>query len=131
MNKQEIIEQLEKFAVRFNLMKSDITLVAGTALVFQGVRETTEDIDLYLDTKVCHRLQQTDGFQVLPVEGNPRVLWLKQGPFDIRDVGFAAVKTREGYFVQTADSLLTMKQDLNREKDQADIVALKQVLGRR
>lgn len=131
MNKAEINKHLESFAVRFNLMKSDITLVAGTALVYAGVREETADVDLYLDTKVCRRLQQTDGFKLLPVPENPRVLWLTNGVFDIRDQGFAAVQSRDGYWVQTLDSLLTMKQDMNRSKDQDDIYALKQILVNR
>lgn len=48
MNKQEIIDNLEKY----NLDKNEYYILSGASLVLQNLKETTHDIDITVTKKL-------------------------------------------------------------------------------
>lgn len=126
LNKEQVIQALEKFEKDYAIPKNNILIFAGSALVMRGLRDVCSDIDMGLPTEEVLRLQTVDGF----TKAVPRFagfLRLEKGDYDLGNNTYPS-EVVDGYVVQTLESLLEMKLRMNREKDQADIVKLKAVL---
>lgn len=127
MNKQQVIEALVKFETEYQIPKHKILIFAGSALVMRGLRDVCTDIDMGLPTEEVLRLQTLEGF----TKAVPRFAGFLRLEKDVYDLGNNTYpsESMEGYMVQTLESLLEMKLRMNREKDQADIVKLEEVLS--
>ena len=96
-------------------------------MVMRGLRDVCTDIDVGIPTEDILRLQELEGFK----KTTPRFPEFIRLEKDNLDLGNNTYPFEElnGYKVQTLESLLEMKLRMNRDKDQADIVALKKALS--
>lgn len=131
MNREEVIAWYQWFLARECIEPHDAVLGFGAALVYHGLRETTNDLDIslhpeeYEDTVEYHYLpirNLTDGISMQLAQYSPNI--------DIHGDGTAGgVMMPEGFMVDSLEKILEQKLQLNRAKDQADIAAIKAVLG--
>lgn len=128
LNKQKILAELNAFVRRYRLRKSDIHILGGAALVIRGLREVAGDIDLYIGTNECQRLLGTGDFEDRVVVGKPTTLWLVRDKIDIRNTSYEYDMLFEGFHIQSLESILRLKLNLNREKDKADILKIQKAL---
>lgn len=118
MNKEEILTFLDKY--KFN--RDEFVILSGAALVLFGVKDTTEDIDIavsetlynqLIDNYECKFEKQVGNYQVWFID---KVINFSRHYYDEIDfVNYC------DYKIQSVDSILKLKQALNREKDKIDI----------
>jgi len=123
MNKQDIINKLNQF----NLDKNEYWLMADSAMIFYGLRQQTNDIDIGCTTKLADKLAQTYPCQLRP-DGTRRIElakdievyenWLYDKVVQIEDIPVVSLQ-----------GILETKLVLNRPKDQEDIMAIKKALS--
>ncbi|MBR3293454.1 MAG: hypothetical protein IKI69_03395 [Oscillospiraceae bacterium] len=120
MNKQEIIQKLQDL----DLPKEDYWLVAGSAMVMHGIREETRDIDLGCSKKLADRLEAEACPTELLTDGSRRIVLGNEIEF-FENWLFDRVEWIDGFPVISLQGLIFMKQQLGREKDLADLAAIK------
>lgn len=130
LDKQEVLEELNLFVVRYNLDKSDIQVLGGAALVIRGLREHAVDLDLYLCKEECQRLLSTGDFEEKIVESKPDVVWLVSESIDIRNTHYVCDVLVDGFPIQSLESILSLKLKLNRDKDKNDVRIIQAALKR-
>ena len=128
MNKAELVYRYKTFLHRHGLKPEEVVVGAGGAMLVHGLRKETADIDADISPEL---FRSFDG--VYPV--NPGKSWQRncsellldlhdnrgiQGPTIIID----------GVCVDTLESILAFKRQLNRNKDQADIAVLEKILNK-
>lgn len=133
MNKEELKAAYFAALAELDLPAEDVVVSAGGACVMYGVREDTADIDVSIPVEVFKQVASgmekyltyfsIDGDTVAVLPLNDQVD-LHPTPTGLRAEGFQTTLV-EGVCCLTVDALLEQKLLLNREKDQADIVALK------
>lgn len=125
MRKTDIIARLE--ALPYD--PEEYWVITGGAMVLYGIREETSDIDLGCTARMADRLEQ-DGYlyQVTP-DGNR---WFRVG--DDLEVFenwlYDTVGRIDGIPVISLPGLITMKQQIGREKDRRDIALIQDFLAR-
>lgn len=127
LNKEQVVAALNKFQNDYQIPQENILVFAGSALVLHGLRDFCSDIDLGLPTEECHRLEKLEGF----TKTTPRVagfLRMEIGDLDMGNNTYPA-QWVGGFRVQTLESLLQLKLEMNRPKDQEDIKKLQAVLA--
>ena len=121
MNKQEIINVLNKY----NFDKNDYIILSTASLVLKGIKEKANDIDLAVSEKLLNEI----------LEKYPCTLKEKGVyTFDKFDIGLNYFNEDkiivEGFQTQTVNSVLKLKQTLNREKDKIDINLINDYLNK-
>lgn len=131
MNKQEILKKIKKY----NLPKDDFVIISGAAMVFHGLKDTTNDLDVTVKPSLEKFLR--DNY-------NTRLDWYDEstnkGIYYLNDELNFSSNLKEifdnkeysiinGYKVQNIDSIIKLKQKLNREKDQKDLHLLNNQLN--
>lgn len=115
-------EEIIKSVLALSFRPQDYCVITGTALVMHGVKAETKDIDMS-----CSK----EAFQSLLDQGYP----VKQGDFarkvvyseDIEifeDWHRGAITSIDGVSVASLESVIQMKKQLGREKDQLDIARI-------
>ncbi|MBE6962594.1 MAG: hypothetical protein E7445_09125 [Ruminococcaceae bacterium] len=120
--------------IRRNLLASglDLThcwLTAGGALVFHGLRSVTADIDMGCDTSMADVLESA-GHAVMRGEGGRRRFHLADSIDISENWAEGTVAVMDGIPVVSLEDVLTLKRQLGREKDQADIAAIEKALAK-
>ena len=123
MTKLDIIERLKLL----NYARSEYWVVAGSAMVLHGLKDTANDIDLgctkcladALESCGCRTLVLDDGTRKISVAEDVEIFegWL-----------FDNVVIIEGIPVISLNGLLEMKKRLGREKDIEDIKLIEEAL---
>jgi len=119
--------------IRHDLLTSGLDLkhcwlTAGGALVFHGLRSVTADIDMGCDTVLADALEFA-GYAVTRGEGGRRRFHLS-GNIDISENwAEGTVTMMDGIPVVSLSDVLTLKRQLGREKDRADIAAIEKALA--
>ena len=116
MNKAQLLQKL----TQLHLPPTEYWLVAGGAMVLNGLRETTSDIDLGCTARLADELEQR-GCPTVRMEDGTRKISLDAGCELFEDWLCDRVEMVEGVPVVSLQGLLEMKQALGREKDLADI----------
>ena len=98
LNKQDILNILEKY----NLNSEDCTILSGASLVLQDVKPTTTDIDIAVSDNLYKKLLKEYDCNFERTIGKHNIYFI-------------------GYKVQTLESIMELKKNLNRPKDQKDI----------
>ena len=116
MNKNTLINKVKSLAIP----TGSYCVLAGGAMLFYGLREQTNDIDLHVNEQAFALLQKTQNLVLLDEErrhyaiGDDIELYVT--PQD--EIVFIE---REGVCIQTPQAVLALKKRLNREKDRQDI----------
>jgi len=115
-------ETIKESVSALPLKPGDYCVITGTALVMHGIKEETKDIDIS-----CTK----EAFHTLAAQGYP----IKQGAFarkviysdDVEifeDWHRGAITMIEEVPVASLESVIVMKKQLGREKDQIDIAKI-------
>ena len=130
LNKEEFLENLNSVFTFLKIRKDEAVIMAGGAMLLMGLRERTGDIDCYLNDDAYNRLPLEftgegikDPSKMISMQiGNTTVEVSRSDNFERQRK--MAQKTN-GYYHDSALTVLELKERLNREKDQRDIALLK------
>ncbi|MCR5664812.1 MAG: hypothetical protein K6G17_08085 [Oscillospiraceae bacterium] len=126
MNRDEILSTLRAFPYD----PGEYWLVTGAAMVLYGMKEGTQDVDLGCSRLLADRLE-AEGVPFRLTDDGKR--WFcYSGTIELFE-GWQAGDCLSvgGYSVVSPSALLQMKLSLGREKDRADIEAIRAWLARR
>lgn len=126
MDRDTLIKRYLKFLKQYGLKSRDVVVGAGGALLLQGLRDQTGDIDVDVSSETFERLRayakghhyfgEKDPVEVLEFPNDIDVhLW--RGDEDTQHIRHVCCYSLK--------ETLAQKQRLNRPKDQADIAAIK------
>ena len=128
MNKEEIIKEYNTFLRKHPMMPKDFILGAGGACVMYGIRNQTSDMDMAIPKVMFDKWVKSGKYKThyfgttLVVAYNANIdLHAIDHNYNTTIVG--------GVCCVSLEDLLKQKLELNREKDQADIKALRKMLG--
>lgn len=123
MNKNTLIEKV----LSLGMQEGSYCVLAGGAMMFYGLREQTQDVDLHVNEAAFAHLANSFSLTLLDEErchyaiGDDVELYVT--PQD--DIVFSV---RDGVCVQTPQAILELKKRLNREKDKTDILLLEKYI---
>ena len=123
MNKYEITQKLQMLG----LPKEEYWLVTGSALVFYGVKKETRDIDLGCTKKLADRLE-AEGYLTERLADGSRKIVIDDDVEIFEEWVYDRVENIDGFPVISLKGLIMMKQSLGREKDLADLAAIKEFM---
>ncbi|MBR6522206.1 MAG: hypothetical protein IKT47_06025 [Oscillospiraceae bacterium] len=123
MTKAEIIERLK----RLDYACSEYWVVAGSAMVMHGLRETTNDIDLGC-TKALADVLESRGYKADMLADGTRKILVAEDVEIFEGWLFDDVVTVEGISVISLKGLLEMKKRLGRAKDTKDVELIEEAL---
>lgn len=124
MNKKELLG----LAKTLNLPKEEYCIISGGALVIHGLREQTNDLDIDITKK---------GFELLKAKYTLELIRedIKQYKVTDQIECFLVDKLEsdiqyiDNYPYESLISIYNFKKRVNRDKDQADILAIEKVLN--
>ena len=132
MDLKEVIKELENAVRLTGLKRSDIRIGNGSAMIFYGLREQTNDVDAAIPSDLFNELMKDKRFKVIQfksyLDGSTRYI-VNIGKVDIHNEDDTPdfkgpTKDFKGYRVYVPSTILKFKQKMNRPKDQADIKTL-------
>lgn len=130
MNKEQILIEYNKFLDRFKLKPEEFILGAGGALLFHGLRETTDDMDTAISNGLFDELLSTKKYK-LHYFGETEILAYNKH-IDLHRLLFKPdTVIIDGVCCYSLEELLRQKQSLNRPKDQEDIRKLKILISKK
>ena len=120
-NKDTILKTLNKY----NINPQDCIIISGAALVLQNIKESTSDIDLTISKAQYNYLLKKYNCS-FEKEINNYKIWIIDNIINFSNHYYEDIEYIElfGYKVQSIDSILKLKQQLNRSKDKKDIQAI-------
>ena len=125
MERKDILSFLDKY----DFDKEKFIIISGAALVILGIKEETNDIDIAVSDDLydelvsnydCQFEKEICGYQVWFID---KIINFSKHYYD--DLEYVYY---DGYKVQSLDSILKIKQKLNREKDKKDVEKIKKYL---
>jgi len=116
MNKDEILNTLKKYNLK------DFIIISGASMVIQGVKKTTNDIDIIVDDDTYNFLLDNCNCKLEKIVNGYKV-WFIDEIINFSNNYFNKVDyiKYEEYKIQTLDSIRKLKLDLNRKKDRLDL----------
>lgn len=125
MNKSDIIQKLQMLG----LPKAEYWVVTGSAMVLYGIKDETHDVDLGYSQKLADRLEAEGLLPVRLPDGSRKFVigsdveifeaWLFDRVEFVDEIPTISIK-----------GLVEMKQALGREKDLADLAAIRKFMER-
>lgn len=118
LNKDNILKTLKEY----NFDSQNYIIISGAALVLQDVKEYTSDIDITVSNKLYSQLLKNYNCSFEKEIDNYNV-WFIDNIINFSNNYYGKIEYIElfGYKVQTIDSVLNLKNKLNRLKDKKDI----------
>ena len=121
-------EELFKLAASIDLPKEEFCIISGGALVAHGLREQTNDLDIDITQK---------GLEILKKKFNIKLINEEKKQYKVTDEieCFLVDKLEsdivyiDNYPCESLISIYNFKKRINREKDQADILAIEKYLN--
>ena len=136
LTRKEYIDRLNDWFKRYQIDNSLCHVSHGGSLLMLGLREITDDIDLTVDKSVWDKFIDM-GFEVktIPASENYPEVRIITGTDEYVDVHMDANSQFElacvdGIYYRDALSTLKDKLALNRDKDQEDILKLREYLNK-
>lgn len=128
MNRTQFIERYKSFLSQYNIDSKDAHVSHGGAMLMLRLREETDDIDVTVTQEVWDFFERAgfktkvagDGFELKEIN---EFVDIHRGDSK-SDLIFI-----NGVQLRSAERTLRDKLELNREKDQPDIIKLKQYLS--
>lgn len=130
MNKRQFMTTLSAVVDKLNINRREVIIAGGGASLLWGLRESTNDIDVYVSKDIIDMIKTLPGasYSVLPPCGQvPRCELVDyQGVSFMDNTGVSLYATcgHRNYQLQTKLGLLQYRLALGREKDKGDIKAL-------
>lgn len=130
MKRGEMIEHYKVFLRKEGLKPEEAMLEFGGALLYYGLREETDDMDMGLPQEIYERIVKERKLQPVKIKGGISTELAKwDDVIDIHPSGVDGnVVVKEGVGIASPQKVLEGKLKLNRPKDQADIKKLKVLL---
>lgn len=129
MNRDDFIQLYHRVVGELKVMglEGPITAVAGGAMLVEGLRATTDDLDLQVQKDLWVKLVQAGYPRVASPHGGEILTFSEKVDFHhSQEVGAAVT---DGVRHQSLAQVLALKKRLNRAKDQADIAAIERRLA--
>ena len=121
-NQHSLLQRLKELS----FPEEEYWVVGGGAMVLQGFRSQTHDIDLGCSTLLADQLEQ-QGYLVSRCDDGPRKILYSEDVEIFENWIEGTVEIISGAPVVSADGLIQMKKKLGREKDLADIALIEKV----
>ena len=124
MNKEEILKMIDSL----NLDINDYYVLSGGSLLIQGLRETTNDLDLVVNERALEKLKQS--YNLIKKYENGYIINHNIDVF--LETNEDILNNRviiDDYSCQSLESVYKFKKKLNREKDQDDLKKLESILN--
>jgi len=124
MNKKELL----KLASTLDIPKEEYCIISGGALVIHGLRELTNDLDIDITQKGFDILKEKYSLELVRED-------IKQYKVTDKIECFLVDKLEsdiiyiDNYPCESLISIYNFKKRINREKDQADILAIEEYLN--
>jgi len=124
MNKKELLE----LASTLDIQKEEYCIISGGALVIHGLRELTNDLDIDITQKGFDILKEKYSLELVRED-------IKQYKVTDKIECFLVDKLEsdiiyiDNYPCESLISIYNFKKRINREKDQADILAIEEYLN--
>lgn len=127
LKRQDIIREYHQAIKELGIEPRDMVVGAGAACVLHGVREQTQDIDVAVADKLFDELLSTKQYTVRHFQTDEVLEY--NSIIDIHRLSAnIQINVIEGIHCYSVEQVLKQKQQLNRLKDQADIIALQRLL---
>lgn len=125
MTKKDILDILEKY----DFDKKEFIILSGASLVLQNVKEETRDIDITVSEYLYNKLLN-DYNCIFEKEVNNYLVWFIDDiiNFSIHYYDEIEYIDYNGYKIQSLESILKLKESLNRDKDKSDIEKIKRLI---
>ena len=126
MNRKELLE----LAKTLNLPKEEYCIISGGALLVYGLRKATKDLDIDITQK---------GFEILKENFSLELIDESKKQYKVTDDIECFLVSKldsdinyiDNYPCQSLISILELKKRLNRDKDQADILAIEKIINKK
>ena len=124
MNKEQILKRIKESHFHF-----DFTVVYGAAMVLQGAREETSDIDIVVSEELLKKfIENGYKWHYSTIDTSKKIV-----EFGVFEFGSGLeVKERvliDGIYCQSLRDILDSKLKYPREKDKSDIEKLQKILN--
>ena len=124
MNKKQLLE----LANTLNLPKEEYCIISGGALVIHGLREQTNDLDIDITKKGFKILKEKYSLELVREDIKQYKVTDKIECFLVDKLD-SDINYIDNYPCESLISIYNFKKRINREKDQADILAIEKVLN--
>ena len=124
MNKKELLELAETL----KLPKEEYCIISGGACVLHNVREQTNDLDIDITLKGFEILKKNFSVEVINENIQQYKVTDKIECFLVHKLD-SDIQYIDNYPCESLISIYNFKKKLNREKDQADILAIEKILS--
>jgi len=120
MNKDDIITRLKVL----DFDPKEYWVITGSAMVLQGVKTETSDIDLGCTRSLADSLEKS-GYRTIYLEDGTRKIVIDADVEIFEDWLYDKVEIIDDIPVMSLRGIIEMKSSLGREKDYADIALIK------
>ena len=121
-------EELLKLVDSLNLNINDYYILSGGALLIQGLRITTNDLDLVVNERALAKLKKS--YNLIKKYENGYIMSNNIEVFLKTDEDILNNRVIiDNYSCQSLESVYKFKKKLNREKDQDDLKKLESILN--
>jgi len=119
--KDDILKILDKYG----FFKEEYIILSGASLVLQNIKEYTTDIDIAVSNDLYNELLKKYNCSFEKEINNYKV-WFIDNVINFSQHYYEETEYTKifDYKVQTIDSILELKKNLNRSKDEEDIKAI-------
>ena len=124
MNKKELFE----LASTLDISKEEYCILSGGALVAHGLREQTNDLDIDITQKGLDLLKEKYSLELINEDIKQYKVTDKIECFLVDKLESDIVYI-DNYPCESLISIYNFKKKINREKDQADILAIEKYLN--
>lgn len=123
MNKNTLVEKVKTL----HLPIGSYCVLAGGAMLFYGLRDQTQDVDLHVNEDAFSILKNTQQLVLLDEERRHYAIG-EDVELYVMPQSEIVYAVHDGICVQTPQAVLALKKRLNREKDKTDIAALEEYI---
>lgn len=126
LDKQDILELLRQYQFPINQYK----VISSASLVLQGVKEKTNDLDITVSKELCDSLLKNYRCSLERMDKNGIPIYYFNDTFNFSINYYDHIDTIkfEEHHIQTVESVKHLKEFLNREKDQQDLLFIEKFL---
>ena len=134
MDKQELIEELERFEAFAQVDRSEYWIECGGVMLLHGLRDQTSGVDITVSSDIYDRILDTVSkddiviFHYPKTGGRPAISGFSYGMVDVhpQSADVPTIEVVKGFRCTTLAHVVLMKQQMNRPKDLVDIATIEE-----